>query len=265
MFKSLRQKLLSGYIILILLICLVSIWAIFNFLNLSGALDRILVENYRSVLAAENMVGSIERQDSAVLFYLMGQKELGQKLFDEYHGEFMIWFGREEENITVPGEGDIVKNIEENYSAYLSLFDNLKNIYISSGSDRARDYYMKTVYPKFMTIRQQCKDLLKINHDTIVERDKLAKSIGDKAIWSTVVVSILSIFLGLVWGFYSSNIIISPVAKLTDKVKDIAKGKMDEKIDIKTNDEIGILAAEFNHMTQRLQEYQNANIDKLIA
>lgn len=265
MFKSLRYKLLSGYIILVLLICLVGVWAIFNFLDLSKALDRILVENYRSVLAAENMVGAIERQDSAVLFYLMGQKELGQKLFNEYHSEFMIWFGREQENITVPGEDDIVKEIKDNYASYLSFVDNLRNIYMTSGSDQARDYYLKTVYPKFLTIRQQCKQLLKINHDTIVERDRLAKSVGDKAIWSTVVVSSLSIFLGLLWGLYSANNIVSPVVKLTEKVKEIARGKLDERIDIKSEDEIGVLASEFNHMTRKLQEYQNANIDRLIA
>jgi len=263
--RSLRQKLLSGYVILTLLICLVAMWAILNFLHLSNARDRILVENYRSILAAENMVGALERQDSAVLLFLLGQKDLGQKLFDEFHGEFMIWFGRAEENITVPGEGDTIESIKQNYRLYLSLIDELKNIQLSSGNDKATEYFLKTVYPKFMTIRQQCKDVLKMNHDTILERDRLAKIEGSKAIWSTLAVSISSILLSLIWGFYSSNIIISPVSKLTAKVKNIAQGRMDEDIDIRTNDEIGILAAEFNNMTYKLKEYQNSNIDKLIA
>jgi len=64
---------------------------------------------------------------------------------------------------------------------------------------------------------------------------------------------------------YISGIVVGPILRLTDKVKSIAKGNLDETIDIKTDDEIGILASEFNNMTRHLKEYQNTNIDRLIS
>jgi len=263
--KGIRYKLLSGELIILLLIFLVSFWAISNFINLNNALDRILVENYHSVLAAENMIGSIERQDSAVLYYLLGSRDEGQKLFDKYHGEFMIWFGKEKDNITVSGEEELVSNIYMNYTNYLSEFNKIKSIYGSEGSNAAIKYYFDRSLPQFMSIRTLCNDLLEMNHKTISERNEIAEKVANSAIWSTIIVSILSIAFGFFWNIYISGILVGPILKLTDKVKSIAKGNLDETIDIKVNDEIGILASEFNDMTRHIKEYQNTNIDKLIS
>jgi PAS domain S-box-containing protein len=263
--KSIRYKQLSGELIILLLIFLVSFWAISNFMDLNSALDRILVENYRSVLAAENMIGSIERQDSAALYYLLGSRDEGQKLFDKYHGEFMIWFGKEKDNITVPGEEELVSNIYLNYTSYLSEFDTIKSIYGSEGSNAAIKYYFDRVLPQVMSVRLLCKDLLEMNHKTITERNEIAENVANNAIWSTIAVSILAIAFGFCWNIYISGIVVGPILKLTDKVKSISEGNLGETIDIKTDDEIGILASEFNDMTKHLKEYQNINIDKLIS
>ncbi len=51
----------------LILMGLILIWAFLNLWSLCQASDAILRENYRSILAAENMVYAIERQDSAIL------------------------------------------------------------------------------------------------------------------------------------------------------------------------------------------------------
>ena len=265
MFKSIRLKIFSGYFVLLLLIVMVGFWAIFNFVNLSDTLNQILSENYISVLAAENMIGSIERQDSSVLYYLLGQKDFSSRLFDEYHNEFMMWFGREKDNITIPGEEELVNRVEEEYKVFLAYFDEIKIINDEKGHDAAVDYYFSTLQPKFMQIRQICKQLLEMNHQTIVERNEIAKNVASKAVWSTVLVSFLAVLIGIIWNLITSQIIIGPILMLTEKVKGIAAGNLDEEININTNDEIGILATEFNRMTMHLKEYQNTNIDKIIA
>ena len=265
LFKSIRLKIFSGYFVLLLLIVMVGFWAIFNFVNLSDTLNQILSENYISVLAAENMIGSIERQDSSVLYYLLGQKDFSSRLFDEYHNEFMMWFGREKDNITIPGEEELVNRVEEEYKVFLAYFDEIKIINDEKGHDAAVDYYFSTLQPKFMQIRQICKQLLEMNHQTIVERNEIAKNVASKAVWSTVLVSFLAVLIGIIWNLITSQIIIGPILMLTEKVKGIAAGNLDEEININTNDEIGILATEFNRMTIHLKEYQNTNIDKIIA
>ena len=48
---------------------------------------------------------------------------------------------------------------------------------------------------------------------------------------------------------------VSPIVNLTNGVKDIAKGDLDKKLDIKTGDEIEVLADSVNNMTSALKKY----------
>ena len=72
---TLRKKIFIGYGITLALMIVVLIWALVNLLDLGKASDAILRENYKSILAAENMVYAIERQDSATLLLFLGYED----------------------------------------------------------------------------------------------------------------------------------------------------------------------------------------------
>ena len=72
---SLRAKILCGYAAILCLLAVMSVWAVTDLLALGRASAAILSENYRSILAAENMIDHLERQDSASLLALLGQAD----------------------------------------------------------------------------------------------------------------------------------------------------------------------------------------------
>jgi sigma-B regulation protein RsbU (phosphoserine phosphatase) len=63
----------------------------------------------------------------------------------------------------------------------------------------------------------------------------------------------------MLWLFWvsvkDSKKFVTPIVKLTNGVKEIAKGDLDKKLDIKTGDEIEVLADGVNNMTSDLKEY----------
>jgi two-component system, NtrC family, sensor histidine kinase KinB len=63
MFKTLRMKLMLGFLPLLAILIGLGLWAIAMFYGLGGNIDVILRENYRSVLAVERMKEAIERAD----------------------------------------------------------------------------------------------------------------------------------------------------------------------------------------------------------
>ncbi len=69
---TLKKKILIGYGVAFALMGLVVAWAVINLVSLGRATDAILSENYRSILAAENMVDALERQDSGILLMFLG-------------------------------------------------------------------------------------------------------------------------------------------------------------------------------------------------
>ncbi|MGE5561025.1 MAG: ATP-binding protein [Chloroflexota bacterium] len=262
---SLRGKLLAGYLLIVMLTVAVGGWAIHNLLGLSRALDAIMVENYRSILAAENMVEAIERQDSAMLLYLLGQESDAQALYTENEGAFLSWLARAEDNVTEPGEAEIVSRMRAIYTEYLSDFTNLRRIKALEGEQRAREYYLGVIWPRVEEIRQVEQQLLDKNHQAMLNRRDHATAQARKATWSTALVAVTSVILGLVFGVNAAAIIIGPARKLTESAMRIGQGHLDERIDIRTGDEIGRLAEEFNRMTERLRAVDRGNIDRLIT
>src|SRR5438876_6729746 len=116
--SGLKQKLAFSYGLLIIVIFAVSAWSIYHMVTLGRAIDVILINNYKSILAAENMKDSLERQDSSALFFIASQeaKALGQ--FEENAQRFSAEYEIAANNITENGEAEIIADIAARYDSY---------------------------------------------------------------------------------------------------------------------------------------------------
>lgn len=101
---NLRTKILVGYLITVMIIIGVASWAIYNFVSLNESINDIMVENYRSVIAAEGMMEALERQDSAELIFVFGQQKKALDIFKKNQMQFMKHLSRAEDNITIDKE-----------------------------------------------------------------------------------------------------------------------------------------------------------------
>src|SRR4030042_2711893 len=119
---TLKKKILVGYGVAFALMGLVVAWAVTNLVSLGKATDAILSENYRSILAAENMVDALERQDSGMLLMFLGDAEKGIAQFRENEAVFLDWLARARDNITITGEVELVRSIEAYYAEYRHQF-----------------------------------------------------------------------------------------------------------------------------------------------
>ena len=126
MASTFQKRMLIGHTITLALLAVTLVWAVANLVVLGQASDAILRENYKSILAAENMIDAIERQDSATLLVMLDYGQEGLAQFRENETHFLQWLGRAKDNITIPGEADILASIEGGYSAYLVNFSRLR-------------------------------------------------------------------------------------------------------------------------------------------
>ena len=144
--KTLRTKILLGYGASLFIVAIILALAILLLLRLGRASDAILQENYRSILAAEKMINDIERQDSGVLLILLHFQDLGLKEFRDSEVSFLQWLGRAKDNITEPGEKELVEGIEQNYTQYLHEFSQMRLIN-DTDHDQAVTFYHDQVLP----------------------------------------------------------------------------------------------------------------------
>jgi hypothetical protein len=120
---SLRTKLLIGYLVFVAALVLLGGWSAWRLREMGGVSRRIIANNYDSVVAAQDMKESLERQDAAALFFLLGQREKAERQLREHRARFDAAFEKAAHNITEPGEPEVVAAIRRDRQEYYRLYD----------------------------------------------------------------------------------------------------------------------------------------------
>ncbi|MFO7958884.1 MAG: ATP-binding protein [Candidatus Brocadiia bacterium] len=259
---TLRKKILAGYGIILVLMALVLGWAFVNLWRLGRASEAILRENYKSILAAENMIDAIERQDSATLLLILGFEEEALEGFHENESAFLQSLARAKDNITIEGERDILQAIESGYSSYLVGFSRLREL---EGRDQVADYYHETLQPRFTSVRDNCIELREINQQTMFDASERAGRVAGRALWSIVLIGASAMVAGVVFSLLLSRWLVSPLREMMDAARDVAEGNYDVELPVSSGDELGSLAGEFNTMVRRLKAFHDLNVQQIIA
>src|SRR6478735_837351 len=110
---KLRTKLLLGYAGFVLALGVLGAWSARTLSQMSAVSGRIIAENYDSVVAAQDMKESLERQDSAALFDLLGDHSRARRQVDEHRVLFDAAFDKAAGNVTEPGEGEAIKALQQ--------------------------------------------------------------------------------------------------------------------------------------------------------
>ena len=257
---KLKSKILLGYSLSLALIVLVGGWGITNLRRLGKASEAILKENYNSILAAENTIEALERQDSAILLFLLENRDRGSQQFQNNQIEFLKWLGRAEGNITIPGEAEIVASIESGYQDYLQAFFELQQ----QSNATTEDYY-RTILPIFEQIRERSNRLRNINQSAMEAASANAQQVSSQAVWSMAIAGATAAGIGLGFSLLLTRRIVRPLSAMTVATEKIASGDYDIALQAKSQDELGILAREITTMSQKLKAFRDLNVGKVIV
>ena len=262
--KTLRTKILLGYGTSLFIVAIILALAIVLLLRLGRASDAILQENYLSTLAAENMISDIERQDSGLLLILLNFKELGTKELQDSEVSFLQWLGRAKDNITVPGEKEVLEAIEQHYTNYLQDVTQLRLIK-ETAQERAVTLYHDQVLPRFRTIRDSCVKLRGLNHEAMYAASKEARQLAGRAVLFISLIGAVAIIVGVSFSLFLSRLISRPVTELNNAVLHLAQGDYAVQVPVQGGGELSLLAEAFNVMAEKLKHFHDMNIDQILA
>src|SRR6476619_5986088 len=97
---SLRFKLLFSYLIFVTALLVLGGWGAWRLREMGSVSRRIISNNYDSVVAAQEMKESLERQDSAAVFALLGARDKAAAQLREHRAKFDQNFEKAANNIT---------------------------------------------------------------------------------------------------------------------------------------------------------------------
>jgi len=104
---------------------------------------------------------------------------------------------------------------------------------------------------------ENVEDLYDFVKEELAQITKVAKRTELRATQLIIVTSIVAVIFGMIAMLILIHDIAKPIQRLTAATQDIAQGQFNQKINIKTNDEIEDLANSFNEMAQALSDAEN--------
>ncbi len=264
--KSLWYKIGLGYFLLVCIIVAISVVAVYNFSRLNDFIGRIVHNNIEGVMAAENMVVWLERQENAHASMMRDDIDSSYTAFGIDVSAFRAWHKRAVDVSTDSSEIILLEGIHSDYNEYVALTDTLYNILqLRNGRKKGLDYTATTLRPISSRLKQECTTLVNNNERAAKSTEALIKSTVTDATFAVVVASLIAVALSILASVRITRAVKTPAQKLTQSVRQIGQGHLNQKIDVTTDDEIGELAAEFNKMTERLRHYEELNIHQLVG
>jgi two-component system, NtrC family, sensor histidine kinase KinB len=252
--NSLRTQLLLSHLVLVGLMVLVMLVAVAGFFRLGRSVDRILKDNYKSVVAAQNMKEALERMDSSATFFLAGQTEKARRQYEANRPRFEEAYRIEATNITESGEQQIADDIAQRYAAYRSSIERLLNGHPPLSPEAARNLYFGTLEPSFLKLKQRAQDVLDLNQAAIVRADARAKDEARRAAFLSIGITAAAVLVGLGLARRSIGALMMPLISLTRHAEQIGAGHLNQRLETRRADEIGQLAHTFNQMAANLEE-----------
>ena len=259
---SLRQKLLVGFGGLLLIIAVIGIKNIVQVTDLGGAIDSILQENYRSVIACQDMKEALERMDDGAQSIIWGSRKEGAQAIDNRNLEFEKALNIELNNITVKGEGEMAHHLQRLYSQYKSTILTMEDS--SLPPDKLQKIYSTDLKPLFVKIKNTTDKILTMNQENMYDESLKARHKAATARHEMYVLLLIGAVVAVCYMFLISKWILRPIKSLTRSVDEIRQGNLDLVVKSDTHDEIGHLSDAFNEMTAGLRELRRKDEDKLI-
>jgi PAS domain S-box-containing protein len=257
---KLRTKLLVGYAGFVFALGVLGTWSARTLSQMSAVSGRIIAENYDSVVAAQDMKESLERQDSAALFDLLGQQDRARRQTGEHRSRFNAAFDKAAANITERGESDTIRAIRDSRDEYYRRFD----AFLTAEGDRPSQYF-QSLEPQFNAVRAELDALLRLNQEAMRRKADDASHIARRWFFVTLALALALMVGGVAVEIGLSNAILGPVRQLTDATTRMAGGDLEATVPVRSADEIGTLAVGFNRMAERIRELRRSDIGKLVV
>jgi two-component system, NtrC family, sensor histidine kinase KinB len=258
---GLRQKLSLGFGGLLAIIIIIGGHSVILLSQLGDSIDVILRENYRSVIACQQMKEALQRIDSGVLFLLLGYEGQGMNQIRANESDFEKALQVQLNNITLPGEGEKADKLRELFGQYKSTVKDATDLNLPA--DVRRTNYFTKLLPLFEQIKTTADDVLQMNQRNMGDANDNARRRAASAIQQMYFLLIVGAIVAVAFMFFVGRWVLRPIMRLIVSSNEIRAGNLDLVVKADSRDEIGQLSEAFNSMAESLRRVRRTREAKL--
>jgi signal transduction histidine kinase len=291
---TLRRRIILTLLPLLAILAVLGGAGIALLFHLGRRADVILRENYDSVLYMERLGEALERIDSAFAFAMLGREQLARKQYAENWEQFDDNLRKEQGNITIPGEGDLVAKLTAQRNVYkrqgdaffacgpavvavrsVGLLTAGERAFAAAalllparGTSREDAYFGREGQPGLLASFKQTKetsgDILRLNQDNMEHASREARATATASVvWFAAGLAVAAGLAGLL-AVRTVRDILRPIRAVTESALAIGGGNLHQVVPVVAGDELGQLATAFNLMARQLRNYRHSQQARLL-
>jgi signal transduction histidine kinase len=257
----LRTKILAAELPPIVVLAMLGLYAVRLMLQLGGMADRLVNDNYRSVLAAQRMERALDATER--LFAASANAGVAEVTslaaqFRAFESELVV----QEHNITEEGEDEATRALRASFELW-----RVEVLRVAAIEDpRARwQEFRESLVPKTDIVRGHTDHVLVLNQDAMIRKANETKLRAEQVSGTLALVSVAGLALVVAMGVVFSERLARPLTRLAASARLIGAGNLDVVLDaVPGDDEVARLVREFESMTQKLRTYRQSSLGELI-
>ena len=251
---NLRNKILSGFVILALMLTIAGAWSIYHFQFIGNRVNRIMNWEYKSINNSISMLQALEREDSAILLSLLGNLYESSSILQNADSVFLDGLKQAQSSIKENNHANIVSEIEENYKLYKDEWQHLHNL--EPPQDLIK-YYFANTHTKFLNVKQSVEKLLITSENQLYSTAENLKDLANRATMPGIIAIIAALAFTIMFSYFVHLYFISPVIKIITAVKQYKKSGVPINIKVYSKDEMAELADSVNYLSSQIKNTSN--------
>ncbi|HEU4717786.1 MAG TPA: ATP-binding protein [Bacteroidia bacterium] len=232
---TIKAKLRFGLLFLFAVILTIGVLGGLFLYRLSDESGDIIKDNYESVVYTKSMLEACDVLAASP----GGEAERRAK------EKFSASLRSQMNNITENGEDNLTSQLGAAYSAFEK----------DTGRAKLNDLF---------TLRGILYSIQDLNLHAITQKNLRTNETSHTVILWMTIIGTIAVLVSFSFVVNFPGFIANPVRELTSGIKEIAARNYSKRLHFSSNDEFGELAAAFNSMTEKLEEYESSNLAKLL-
>jgi nitrogen fixation/metabolism regulation signal transduction histidine kinase len=247
---------------LLIIILILGVQSIIQLTRLGESIDVILRENYRSVIACQDMKEALERMDSGILFTLLGYPQEGTGLIRKNESAFEKALQTELNNITLPGEGEKAHHIQALFEKYRKVLGAAEDA--KTPAAERQQIYITQLFPLFQEIKTTASRILDMNQQNMSDANDQARSRAASSRRYMYILLLAGAVVAAGFFVFTEKWILRPIHRLIRSAEEIKNGNLDLVVPVESKDEVGRLSESFNAMAEGLRQIRRSDQAKLV-
>jgi two-component system, NtrC family, sensor histidine kinase KinB len=242
--SSLSKRIRNGGLLMLFIALALGTVSLPQVYRLGGAIRQTLYNNYISIEAAQHMHTALHALQLA-----QRDGELAKAL-PANRDAFRHWIDVELNHITEAGEKELATDIE---SRGRRLFDHFSASAPTSQTDH-----------EFAELHAGLDELIKINQAAMFRADSRASQLSARLTTAFGAGLILLLVIGVALAWTLAWKISKPLTELADRLRNFSLRGPSLRLGEQPLAELDTVASEFNKMAERLEQFEQLNVERLI-